>query len=63
MQCLENTQKTQELHLKLQPCVSMLKSMTNQTNQPTNQPQQKNIMMAYMVYMEGQEKYLSLLKK
>lgn len=59
MQCSENTQKTQELHLKLQPCVSMLKSMTNQTNQP----QQKNIMMAYMVYMEGQEKYLSLLKK
>lgn len=59
MQCSENTQKTQELHLKLQPCVSMLKSMTNQTNQP----QQKNIMVAYMVYMEGQEKYLSLLKK
>lgn len=58
MQCSENTQKTQELHLKLQPCVSMLKSMTSQTNH-----NKKNIMMAYMVYMEGQEKYLSLLKK
>lgn len=30
MQSSENTQKTQELHLKLQPCVSMLKSMTVQ---------------------------------
>lgn len=60
MQCLENTQKTHELHLKLQPCVSMLKSMTNQTNQPTTT--KKHYDGLYGIYGRAGEIFVPLKK-